>query len=161
MHLLVQNPMPYAKKLDVGVTLGKAQISEPSDEVDQEDLVEQAGRSQWNGDQEVGAVSGESRSEVLARIVTVGDGIEAEKKQMIDECVLNAHDVFALSLSDRSEVEGIAHEIDTGQSPPICQPPRHVPFALRPKIKEMVAEMLEAGVIQELNSPWASPVVLV
>ena len=48
------------------------------------------------------------------------------------------------------------HEIDTRDSPPICQPPRWVPFFLWPKISRMVEDMVE-----ESKSSWACPVVLV
>ena len=38
------------------------------------------------------------------------------------------------------EVEGIRHKmIDTGDSPPIRQPHRRVPFSLRPTIKELLS----------------------
>ena len=53
------------------------------------------------------------------------------------------------------------HSIDTGKSPPICQPARHVPFALHSKMEQLVQEMMEQGVIQHSSSPWASPVMLV
>ena len=53
------------------------------------------------------------------------------------------------------------HEIDTRDSPPMCQPPRLVPFFLQPKISKMMGDMLRTGVVEESNSPWASPVVLV
>ena len=61
--------------------------------------------------------------------------------------VLKAHDVFALSELERGEVEGIRHEIDTGESPPIRQPSRRVPFSLRPKIKGLVDDMLKTKVV--------------
>ena len=51
--------------------------------------------------------------------------------------------------------------IGTGDSPPVRQPPRRVPFSLRPELTRKVNEMLEVRVIQESSSPMASPVVLV
>jgi len=55
----------------------------------------------------------------------------------------------------------ITHSIDTGDSPPIRQPLRRIPFAFHNKMEELVQKMLKQGVIQHSNSPWASPVVLV
>ena len=55
----------------------------------------------------------------------------------------------------------IEHRIDTGDSPPICQIPRRVSFAVHGKMSRMVIEMLRDDVIKELASPLASPVVLV
>ena len=49
------------------------------------------------------------------------------------------------------------YDIDSGESPPAWQPPWHVPFSLCLKNVKMVNEI----VIQEFDSPWASPVVLV
>ena len=55
----------------------------------------------------------------------------------------------------------MAHSINTGQHPPIRQPVRRTPFALRKKVDELVEEMLSQGVIEPSGSPWASPIVLV
>ena len=55
----------------------------------------------------------------------------------------------------------VTHSIDTGNSPPIRQPARHVPFALLSKMEQLVEDMLNQGVIQHSSSQWASPVMLV
>ena len=54
----------------------------------------------------------------------------------------------------------MTHEIDTRESPPIRQASSRVPFSLRPKIEQMVKEMLKTEVIKQSDSAWASPVVL-
>ena len=54
----------------------------------------------------------------------------------------------------------VTHTIDTG-SPPIKQPARRVPFALRQAVDEMVEKMLSQGVVEPSHSPWSSPVVIV
>ena len=55
----------------------------------------------------------------------------------------------------------VRHTSDTGDHPPLRQPPRHIPFALWEKVEEMVEQMLEQGVILPSKCPWASPIVLV
>ena len=57
--------------------------------------------------------------------------------------------------------ELVTHSIETGDHPPIRQPIRRTPFALRRKADEMVREMIDQGVVQPSHSPWASPIVLV
>ena len=57
--------------------------------------------------------------------------------------------------------ELVTHSIDTGDSYPIWQPLRRIPFALQRTMEEMVQKMLAQGVIQNPNSPWASPVDLI
>lgn len=53
------------------------------------------------------------------------------------------------------------HNIDTGDSPPIRQYPRRLPYHYRDEVDKQVKDMLSQRVIQPSISPWASPVVLV
>ena len=68
---------------------------------------------------------------------------------------------FAASSTDIGFCPIIQHDIDTGDSRPIKQSPRRPPFAARDAEDQIIDEMLEAGVIEPSNSPWASPVCLV
>jgi len=79
----------------------------------------------------------------------------------VRELVLDSHDVFAVMDGERGEVKEVCHEVETGDSPPVRQAARRVPFALREGMSRLVDEMLSGGVIRESASPWASPVVLV
>ena len=63
------------------------------------------------------------------------------------EIVLGSHDVFAVEESERGEVRDVCHKVETGDSPPVRQAVRRVPFALRERMGEMVSEMLSGGVI--------------
>ena len=54
-----------------------------------------------------------------------------------------------------------AHKIDTGESPPIRQYPRRLPYHFREEVDRQVNDMLSQGVIQPSTSPWSSPIVLV
>ena len=51
----------------------------------------------------------------------------------------------------------MTHTIDTGESPPIKQPARRVPFALRQAVDEMVEKMLSQGVVE----PWRRKMAVV
>lgn len=53
------------------------------------------------------------------------------------------------------------HRIDTGNSAPISVPPYRVTPAKKEIIRKEIDRMLEEEVIEEAESPWASPVVLV
>ena len=54
----------------------------------------------------------------------------------------------------------IQHEIHT-DSPPIRQPFRRQNPQVREQESEQLKEMLDNGIVQPSNSPWASPVVMV
>lgn len=70
------------------------------------------------------------------------------------------HDGFALSDEELGCTDVITHTIDKEGTSPIRQPPRCIPFALHSKVEEMVAGMLDQGIVQPSQSPWASPIVL-
>ena len=55
----------------------------------------------------------------------------------------------------------VQHRINTGDAQPIRQAPRRLPLAKQEETEELVRKMLDEGVIEESNSPWSSPVVLV
>ena len=73
-------------------------------------------------------------------------------------------DVFALDPSELGSTKLVTHSIDTidtGDSPPIKQPARRIPFALCQTVEEMVQTMFEQGVVKPSHSLWLSPVALV
>ena len=75
---------------------------------------------------------------------------------------LHAHqNTFATSSTDLGYCSILQHDIDTGDSPPIKQSPRRPPLAARDAEDQILDEMLESGVIEPSDSPWASPVCLV
>ena len=79
-----------------------------------------------------------------------------KESEAIREQVLGAHDVFAVDEGELGEVREVQHGIVTGDSPPIRQPVRRIPFALREKVAGLVNDMLSGS---ESDSPWASPVL--
>jgi hypothetical protein len=53
------------------------------------------------------------------------------------------------------------HQIDTGDSTPIASPPYRLTPGKRQILQVEINAMLEAGIIEECESAWASPAVLV
>jgi len=52
-------------------------------------------------------------------------------------------DIFALDATELGSTNLVMHSIDTGDSPPIRQPVRHVPFALYAKMEQLVQDMMK------------------
>ena len=70
---------------------------------------------------------------------------------------LHVHqNTFATSSTDLGYCSILQHDIDTGDSPPIKQSPRRPPLAARDAEDQILDEMLESGVIEPSDSPWAT-----
>ena len=89
------------------------------------------------------------------------DIISPDEEQKLQAFLSEHSHLFALDRSELGATSVVTHSIDTGGHPPIRQAVRRTPFALRQHVDEMVQEMLDQGVIQPSQSPWASPIVLV
>ena len=84
-------------------------------------------------------------------------GVDIQLSDLIEDF----EDVFALNPSELGRTNVVEHTINTGESVPLKQPARRIPFALRAKVAEMIEEMKAQRVIKPSTSPWASPIVLV
>ncbi|KAK6017926.1 hypothetical protein OSTOST_16543 [Ostertagia ostertagi] len=70
-------------------------------------------------------------------------------------------DVFAISDLELTQTNLLHHSIDVGDSLPIKQRTRPVPYALRSQVCDMLVDLKKRGIIEDSSSPWASPIVLV
>jgi len=70
-------------------------------------------------------------------------------------------DIFIQPGGKLGRTDIVRHKIDTGEASPIKQRMRRTPHAQRELIDEEVKKMIELGVVEESDSPWSSPIVLV
>ena len=95
-------------------------------------------------------------------------GIEIDASEYNDEqrsrlvtLLYTNRDLFTSDIRHLPGTDLVSHHIDTGDAMPIRQRPfRHSPEA-RKEIDRQIDLMLEANIIEESDSPWGSPVVLV
>ena len=99
----------------------------------------------------------ESQRRVKLQNVPVTDEIRTDFKELCNRYT----DIFSKSSEDIGHTPLLKMDIDTGDSPPVCQKPYSLPL----KHVEWVTKELEilekAGVISRSVSPWASPIVIV
>ena len=73
----------------------------------------------------------------------------------------NYQNCFAKSPTDLGKTSIIQHSIDTGDASPIKSAPRRPPMAFAGEEEKFIQQQLEAGIITESTSPWASALVFV
>jgi len=85
--------------------------------------------------------------------------VASDFKQKLLDLLTEYSDLFA---SERTgTTDKVTHVIDTGNHPPINQPPNRSSPLTRKIIEEQVQKMLQARIIQPSKSPWTSRIVLV
>ncbi|KAK6030980.1 zinc knuckle [Ostertagia ostertagi] len=70
-------------------------------------------------------------------------------------------DAFAVCERELSQTDMAEMTIDTGDSSPIKMKARPVPLGIRPKLKELLTDLLDRNIIEKSKSEWAFPIVLV
>ncbi|XP_062839805.1 uncharacterized protein LOC103279995 [Anolis carolinensis] len=93
----------------------------------------------------------------LDQVEINSDLAQSQQKELIG--VLNKYKDMFSDLPGR--VQGVEHQINTGDATPIASPPYRVTGRFNECIDREVREMLDLGIIVPSSSPWASPVVLV
>ena len=88
------------------------------------------------------------------------ENLNAEQQQNLKKFLCDHQDVFAKHDFDLGTVTAIQHDIDTGTAQPVKQRMRRTPACFVNEEEELLKKMLDAGVIQESVSDWASSPVL-
>ena len=70
------------------------------------------------------------------------ESLSSREREQLQNLVLEFADIFALDQSELSSTDLVTHVIDTGDTVPIKQHPRRIPFALQDQVDQLVKEML-------------------
>ncbi|XP_062609261.1 uncharacterized protein LOC134271008 [Saccostrea cucullata] len=90
--------------------------------------------------------------------VDLNPDLSKQERETLMELLHSFSDV----LSDKpGHTHVLEHDIRTTTDKPIRVSPRQIPFAMIERVKEEVSKMLEMGVIEESESLYSSPIVLV
>jgi transposase InsO family protein len=87
--------------------------------------------------------------------------LTASEEKEFKQFLMQHKTVFAADDADLGRTSVVQHDIDTGNTHPIRQPHRRLPMAQQEVCDKEIQSMLDKGVIERGQSPWASPVVLV
>lgn len=87
--------------------------------------------------------------------------LNLEQIEILASLLIKYQNVFSETSDDIGRTNLVTHRINTGNAIPIRQRPRRMPIGKRDIEKKEVQRMLESGIIEPSNSPWASNIVLV
>ena len=88
------------------------------------------------------------------------EGLSGDQRDQFASLMNEYDDIFAVNSLDLGQSDLMEHEIKTGDSTPIKQPPRRIPPHQREIIDNQLDELLSTGRVEQSQSPWSSPVVL-
>lgn len=84
--------------------------------------------------------------------------LTTEQRRLLDEVLTNHSDIFDANTKPTSFA---VHHIRTKDHDPIAVPPYPLSYTKKNFLQAELQQLLERGIIEECESPWASPVVLV
>ena len=87
--------------------------------------------------------------------------ISEDTRRKFEELKVQFPKVFSLNNEDIGHTQLVTMDIDTGDSPPICQKPYSLPLKHYNWVQQEIETLECAGVIRKSISPWASPIVIV
>ena len=113
---------------------------------------------------EPGASAGNDRcngDEVNGLVERASPHLTSEECWQLQTAMAARKHLFAKGKGDLGRTDIVQHQIHTGDQPAIKQRVRRYPAAHREEERQLVEDMLAIGIIQESNSAWSSPIVLV
>lgn len=130
---------------------------------EEETLVGSGPPTQWLQDQEEAelgddAVLPEHMQSLYERAV---EGLPVSDHAKVARLLIRNSDVFASHKSDLGRTHLVKHTIETGDEPPVRDPPRRLPMAQTEEVHKQVKTLYEQGIISPSNGQWASNIVMV
>ncbi len=83
-----------------------------------------------------------------------------EQQAKLGVLLMKHADVFAVRDEDLAYTDWVKHEIHLTDDAPITKPYRRIPPTQFEEVKEHMSGLLPKGVVQEISSSFASPIVL-
>ena len=110
-----------------------------------------------NFEQEAFEECGLNKGPVLSDMAQLPKSIQNKFDDLLDRY----KDSFAVDERDLGVTDQVTFDIDTGDAEPIDQKPYPVPHRHYDWLNQEINKLLQAGIIMESNSKWASPCIVV
>jgi len=89
------------------------------------------------------------------------EGLNEEQVDGLIRLIIRNEKAFSKHPYDLGNCTVVEASVDTGDAKPISCNPYRLPYAMREHLKKELEEMLKEGIIEESDSPWASPMLYV
>ena len=91
---------------------------------------------------------------VLDQVHVDRSNLQDKECATLETLIREYADLFDLNSAEVGKTDLVHHQIHTRDSTPVKQPPRRIPFALRPKVEKMIAERSDRRIFQPLGKPY-------
>ena len=143
--LKVVNPNWFPVKIFSGTCVGMAEtIDSGIMETDEGEFSPNTSSSSWVNDVDISNCN-----------------LSQQEKDRLLDLLIEYQDVFVTSESDFGQAKRFSRSMDTGDNPPFRQRPYRIPQSQLEMVDKHIRDMLNKGIIQESNSPWSQPLVIV
>ena len=181
--IVLHNPSGFTQVVDTGSVIGKASrvsVESPQDATSRPVIAMKGASCPENHSCQGHNTEPETMETAVRRVECVsasthdrtrraqmiqnffGDtSVPAEYREQLLQLLVQYDQLFSLDEGERGETKVVEFQIDTGNSPPIRQRARRMPFAARAEVARQLRALQLTGVVRASSSPWASPVVLV
>ena len=102
----------------------------------------------------------QSTQSVQHSIQQMTDSLAPDVREKVANLLWQFQDVIALDDSDLGRTRLTSHQINTGDTQPVRQQARRLPFHQQQEVRGLLDDMLSQGIIEPSCGPWASPIVL-
>lgn len=109
----------------------------------------------------VAASCSDKRLRAILSEMKINDSAPAEIKTKFKSLVRKYNHIFALQGEQLGLTNAALFDVNTRNNHPVSSQPYKVPLGLRHEMDEIIAKHVREGIMEEVNSPWSSPCLLV
>ncbi|KIR75865.1 hypothetical protein I310_00563 [Cryptococcus deuterogattii CA1014] len=91
----------------------------------------------------------------------INPDLTPEQSEALHQVLMEQCHIFGFGSQQLGSTNLATMNVDTGNHPPISTPPYRISPQGHATIDEKLTELLNQGIIEEADSPWASPAILV
>ncbi|CAH2103297.1 unnamed protein product [Euphydryas editha] len=154
---VVVEDMPYQAYIDLGSELQKNSVVARAERVDSVYRLVSGKISTAKGTH----TESTSVKKFNEGLIQIGETTPKEAKTKLIEVLRRHEHCFAHSLTDLGCTNATEMNIELSSQRPVVYRPYRLSYHEREKVREMIDEMLKAGIIRESTSNYASPIILV